>query len=77
MHSTTQVVLLFDPGSSDWVFKYSQCSLLRGLSHGGERVAELNIWCSKVKGSKWNYTSEGSYLMTDSISQVCFQSICE
>lgn len=43
----------------------------------GERVAELNIWCSKVKGSKWNYTSEGSYLMTDSISQVCFQSICE
>ena len=51
--STAQVVLLCGHQSSVWEFKFAWCSLWAG-SATGWRNGVLNIWCSKVKGSKWN-----------------------
>lgn len=50
MHSSTQVVLLFDPGNSDWVFKYSQSSLPRWLSNGGKGWQNLIFGAQRWKG---------------------------
>lgn len=50
MHSSTQVVLLFDPGNSDWVFKYSQSSLPRWLSNWGKGWQNLIFGAQRWKG---------------------------